>query len=166
MIDINPESSISTSRSNSVASKSSNTDDNTADATHSVARRSVASTRHDSEEAAISGDIGSVLPILCHISILLLFPKLVKSILSNVGDILSPCDSHCRSQTVSDPKQPCTRSGSNISVQSCASIISFDSQPDNETMHFMRRFVSILFRDSSLLTLELKSEFGRKTRVS
>lgn len=44
--------------------------------------------------------------------------------------------------------------------------MSFESQAENETLHFMRRFVTILFRDSSLLTLELKSEFGRKTRVS
>lgn len=58
MIDINPESSISTSHSNSILSKSSNTDDRAVDTSHSGAKRSVTSTRHDSDEAAISADIG------------------------------------------------------------------------------------------------------------
>lgn len=88
-------------------------------------------------------------------------------ILNFLGDIASPCgSSHDHgSGTLSEPKV-CLRSVSNGSVQSCVSIISLESQTENETLQFMRRFVTLLFNDSSMLTLELKSEFGRKTRVS
>lgn len=75
MIDINPESSISTSHSNSVLSKSSNTDENPIDSSEGRAggdldgsgsgnicggctKRSICSTRHDSDEPGISVDIG------------------------------------------------------------------------------------------------------------
>lgn len=57
------------------------------------------------------------------------------------------------------------RSNSDVSVQSLESIISLDSQTDDDMLAFMRRFVNILFLDSSKLTLELKSEFGLKSRV-
>lgn len=55
---------------------------------------------------------------------------------------------------------------SDQSVQSLKSIASLESQSEDDTLQFMRRFVDILFQDSSQLTLELKSEFGMKTRVS
>lgn len=61
-------------------------------------------------------------------------------------------------------KQYC-RSESDNSVQSWGSIISLDSQTEDETLEFMRRFVKILFQDSLSLTLEMKSEFGKKSRV-
>lgn len=58
------------------------------------------------------------------------------------------------------------RSNSDVSVQSVESIISLDSQTEDDTLAFMRRYVNILFEDSSQLTLELKSDFGLKSRVN
>jgi hypothetical protein len=56
------------------------------------------------------------------------------------------------------------RSESNNSVPSWASSISLDSQSD-EADKFMKKFVSILFKDSSSITLELKADFGNFARV-
>lgn len=186
MIDINPESSISTSHSNSVLSKSSNTDDHPIDSSEGRAggdldgsgsgmvggggytKRSTCSTRHDSDEHGISGDIG-VLTVTVFHSIYCNCEKFKGKwtcIFDFLGDIASPCGSnHDHGSGIwSEPKE-CQRSGSNGSVQSCVSTISSETQTENETLQFMRRFVTILFNDSSMLTLELKSEFGRKTRV-
>lgn len=58
------------------------------------------------------------------------------------------------------------RSESDNSVPSWASSISLDSQTEEVTLEFMRRFVNILFKDSTSITLELKSEFGLYARVS
>lgn len=54
---------------------------------------------------------------------------------------------------------------SDASVQSLKSIASIESQSEDDTLQFMRRFVDYLFQNSSQLTLELKSEFGIKSRV-
>lgn len=56
-------------------------------------------------------------------------------------------------------------SNSDHSIQSLKSIASLESQCEDDTLDFMRRFVDILFDNSSQLTLELKSEFGLKSRV-
>lgn len=55
---------------------------------------------------------------------------------------------------------------SDASVQSLKSIASLESQNEDDALQFMRRFVDILFHHSAQLTLELKSEFGIRTRVS
>lgn len=57
MIDINPESSISTSHSNSMLSKSSNTDENPMGPTHS-AKRSASSMKHGSDGHTAEHEIG------------------------------------------------------------------------------------------------------------
>lgn len=57
-------------------------------------------------------------------------------------------------------------SNSDQSIQSLKSIASLESQCEDDTLEFMRRFVDILFNNSAELTLELKSEFGHKARVS
>lgn len=56
-------------------------------------------------------------------------------------------------------------SNSDLSIQSLKSIASLESQCEDDTFEFMRRYVDILFENSAQLTLELKSEFGLKSRV-
>lgn len=56
-------------------------------------------------------------------------------------------------------------SNSDHSIQSLKSIASLESQCEDDTLEFMRRYVDILFDNSGQLTLELKSEFGLKSRV-
>lgn len=56
-------------------------------------------------------------------------------------------------------------SNSDHSIQSLKSIASLESQCEDDTLEFIRRYVDILFDNSAQLTLELKSEFGLKTRV-
>lgn len=56
-------------------------------------------------------------------------------------------------------------SNSDHSIQSLKSIASLESQCEDDTLEFVRRYVDILFDNSSQLTLELKSEFGLKSRV-
>lgn len=51
------------------------------------------------------------------------------------------------------------------SLHSLKSIASLESQCEDDTLEFMKRYVDILFENSALLTLELKSEFGLKSRV-
>lgn len=86
------------------------------------------------------------------------------------GPSVSPSENDSRipsisQQSAAELAQFC-HSESNYSAQSWGSIISLDSPSEDEALEFMRRFVTILFEDSSLLTLELKSEFGEKSRVS
>lgn len=57
-------------------------------------------------------------------------------------------------------------SHSDQSIQSLKSIASLESQCEDDTLEFMRRYVDILFENSAQLTLELKSEFGLKTSVN
>lgn len=57
------------------------------------------------------------------------------------------------------------QSNSNYSIQSLKSVTSLESHGDDDASEFMRRFVDILFTDSSQLTQELKSEFGNKSQV-
>ncbi|XP_055549060.1 uncharacterized protein KIAA0513 isoform X1 [Wyeomyia smithii] len=57
------------------------------------------------------------------------------------------------------------RSESENSVPSWASSISLDSQSEEAILDFMKRFVKILFRESSSITLELKSDFGQYART-
>lgn len=57
-------------------------------------------------------------------------------------------------------------SNSDHSIQSLKSIASLESQCEDDTLEFMRRYVDILFDNSAQLTLELKSEFGLKSRVN
>ncbi|XP_067002511.1 uncharacterized protein KIAA0513 [Anabrus simplex] len=62
-----------------------------------------------------------------------------------------------------DGKKFWVRSGSEGSVQSWASSLSFDSKSDEKTaeaVEFMRKFVGDLFRDSSSIPLDQKSKFG------
>lgn len=63
-----------------------------------------------------------------------------------------------------DGKKYWVRSGSEGSVQSWASSLSFDSQSDEmtaEAVEFMRKFVGDLFRESSAIPLDQKSKFGQ-----
>lgn len=63
-----------------------------------------------------------------------------------------------------DGRKYWVRSGSEGSVQSWASSLSFDSQSDEitaEAVEFMRKFVGDLFKDSSLIPLDQKSKFGQ-----
>jgi hypothetical protein len=58
--------------------------------------------------------------------------------------------------------------GSEGSVQSWASSLSFDSQSDEmtaEAVEFMRKFVGDLFKDSSAIPLDQKSKFGQLVQV-
>uniref|UniRef100_A0A182XZN0 SBF2 domain-containing protein n=1 Tax=Anopheles stephensi TaxID=30069 RepID=A0A182XZN0_ANOST len=57
------------------------------------------------------------------------------------------------------------RSESENSVPSWASSISLDSQSEEAVLDFMKRFVRILFHDSSSITLQLKSDFGQYART-
>lgn len=60
-------------------------------------------------------------------------------------------------------QQGVDRSCSEASLQSWASSISYDSQPDEitvECMEFMKNFVDVLFRDSSGISLDEKAKFG------
>lgn len=52
------------------------------------------------------------------------------------------------------------------SVPSWASSISLDCQSDETIVEFMKNFVQILYEDSTTITLDIKSEFGHKARVS
>lgn len=56
-------------------------------------------------------------------------------------------------------------SNSDLSLQSLKSIASLESQCEDDTLEFMKRYVDILFENCAQLTLELKSEFGLKSRV-
>lgn len=56
-------------------------------------------------------------------------------------------------------------SNSDHSLQSLKSIASLESQCEDDTLEFMKRYVDILFENCAQLTLELKSEFGLKSRV-
>lgn len=51
------------------------------------------------------------------------------------------------------------------SLHSLKSIASLESQCEDDTLEFMKRYVDILFENCAQLTLELKSEFGLKSRV-
>lgn len=57
------------------------------------------------------------------------------------------------------------RSESENSVPSWASSISLDSQTEETTLEFMKRFVNALFEDSSSISLDIKSEFGNLATV-
>lgn len=56
-------------------------------------------------------------------------------------------------------------SNSDHSIQSLKSIASLESQCEDDTLEFIRRYIDILFDNSAQLTLELKSEFGLKVRT-
>ncbi|XP_055299700.1 uncharacterized protein KIAA0513 isoform X2 [Sitodiplosis mosellana] len=56
-------------------------------------------------------------------------------------------------------------SNSDHSIQSLKSIASLESHCEDDTLDFMRRYVDILFDNSAQLTLELKSDFGLKSRT-
>lgn len=58
-----------------------------------------------------------------------------------------------------------TGSESDHSAPSYASSISLDSQSEEAILEFMRRFVNVIFKDCSSITLELKAEFGVHSRV-
>ncbi|GLG99756.1 Uncharacterized protein GBIM_06149, partial [Gryllus bimaculatus] len=63
-----------------------------------------------------------------------------------------------------DGKKYWVRSGSEGSVQSWASSLSYESQSDEKTaeaVEFMRTFVSDLFKDSASIPLDQKSKFGQ-----
>lgn len=56
-------------------------------------------------------------------------------------------------------------SNSEHSMQFMKSNTSLENHEDDETTEFMQHFVDILFKDSSQLTQELKSDFGSKSQV-
>lgn len=156
MIDINPESSISVSNSNSMLSKSPTsmttaTDDGVKGCVSGAATSENRSHRKCSSDA-----------LKCDDSLI------VHQIGS--GPSISPSEMDSRmpsisQQSATELKQIC-HSESNYSAQSWGSIISLDSPSEDKALEFMRRYVAVLFDDSSMLTLELKSEFGVKSRVS
>lgn len=156
MIDINPESSISLSNSNSMLSKSPTS---FTTATDDGAKGSVSGTANTENRAERKCSSGTT---KCDDSLI------VHQI--GTGPSVSPSEIDSRvpsisQQSATELKQFC-HSESNYSAQSWGSIISLDSPSEDEALEFMRRFVAILFEDSSMLTLELKSEFGEKSRVS
>lgn len=187
MIDINPESSISASESNSMLSKSATslttaTDDGKAcidvtDHSNINADVNVATTspkcigeevkKCDTDDSLAVCQMGTFKFGNCYFSeqfsmnfILQLNAGTATSISASDNDSNIPSISR---ESV-ELKQYC-RSESDNSVQSWGSIISFDSKSEDEALEFMRRFVTILFEDSTSLSLELKSEFGEKSRV-
>lgn len=155
MIDINPESSISVSNSNSMLSKSPTS---FTTATDDGARGSMIGTVN-SENRGLRKCSSSV---KCDDSLI------VHQFES--GPSISPSENNdsripsISQQSATELKQFC-HSESNYSAQSWGSVISLDSPSEDEALEFMRRFVAFLFEDSSMLTLELKSEFGVKSRV-
>lgn len=155
MIDINPYSSLSVSNSNSMLSKSPTS---LTTATDDGGKGSISGTANTENRAAGNGSSAGM---KCDDSLI------VHQIGS--GPSVSPSENDSRIPTISqqsaaESKQFC-HSESNYSAQSWDSIISLDSPSEDEALEFMRAFVTILFEDSSLLTLELKSEFGEKSRV-
>lgn len=156
MIDINPDSSLSVSNSNSLLSKSPTS---FTTATDDGGKGSISGTANTDNRAVRDG---SSVGMKCDDSLI------VHQIGS--GPSVSPSENDSRipsisQQSATELKQFCN-SESNYSAQSWGSIISLDSPSEDEALEFMRRFVTILFEDSLLLTLELKSEFGEKSRVS
>lgn len=79
---------------------------------------------------------------------------------------ISASENEYYESSISEELKQWNYTNSDVSVQSLKSISSLESQSEDDTMQFMRRFVDILFQNSTQLTLELKSEFGRRTRVS
>ncbi|KAJ6626438.1 hypothetical protein Bhyg_17776, partial [Pseudolycoriella hygida] len=80
----------------------------------------------------------------------------------------SPSTSKCdppQSSLISSDLNVWIRSESEDSVPSWASSISLDSQTEEAIVEFMRKFVSVLFQDSSSISLDIKSEFGLKART-
>lgn len=155
MIDINPESSISVSNSNSMLSKSPTS---FTTATDDGGKGSMSGTVNTENRARDS----SSGPIKCDGSMIVHQVGTGTSVTPSENDSRIPSISQ---QSATELKQFC-HSESNYSAQSWGSIISLDSPSEDEALEFMRRFVAILFEDSSMLTLELKSEFGEKSRVS
>lgn len=155
MIDVNPESSLSVSNSNSMISKSptslTTATDDGLNCSPSVTAYSESQMAQKSSTAAVKcGDSLNVQQI-------------------GSGASASPTEMDSRIPSISQHsavglKLIC-HSESNYSAASWGSIISLDSPSEDEALEFMRRFVSILFEDSFKLTLELKSEFGEKSRV-
>lgn len=60
----------------------------------------------------------------------------------------------------------CDRSDSYNSMPSTVSSLSLDSQIEESSYDFMKKFVKILFNEEEDVTPELKSEFGRLAMVS
>lgn len=79
---------------------------------------------------------------------------------------LSTNDNASHVSSASKDEKQCKRSGSTNSVHSWESNISLDSASDDDALEFMKKYVGILFENSTALTLELKSEFGEKSRAS
>lgn len=91
---------------------------------------------------------------------------IVRCILGNTSDTHSEVDvqQFSISEASIELKQ-WNYSNSDLSLQSLKSIASLESQCEDDTLEFMKRFVDILFENCAQLTLELKSEFGLKSRV-
>lgn len=82
---------------------------------------------------------------------------------------ISASENECHESSISEASVELKQwnyTNSDVSVQSLKSIASLESQNEDDILQFMRRFVDILFQNSAQLTLELKSEFGIRTRVS
>lgn len=156
MIDINPESSISVSNSNSMLSKSPVS---FTTATDDGGKGSISSTPYAENQVTRN----------CSTDAMKYDGKLIVHQLGT-GTSVSPSENDSRIPSISQQSaaelKPFCHSESNYSAQSWGSIISLDSPSEDEALEFMRRFVAILFEDSSLLSQELKSEFGEKSRVS
>ncbi|XP_031617053.1 uncharacterized protein KIAA0513 [Contarinia nasturtii] len=144
MIDTNPESSLSESNSNSMISK-------TPTSVHTLAGDLP---KEDSIDVNQTKDADKTISCLS-------IPRGMTAFDSN-GEI----DIHQFS--VSEASIELKRwdySNSDHSIQSLKSIASLESQCEDDTLEFIRRYVDILFDNSAQLTLELKSEFGLKSRT-
>lgn len=139
MIDINPESSISpASNSGGSATEEEKTDKENSPDEETGGTRNSATV---ADESLVVHRIDSIASI-------------------------STNDNASHVSSASKDEKQCKRSGSTNSAHSWESNISLDSVSDDDSLEFMKRYVGILFENSSGLTLELKSEFGEKSRVS
>jgi hypothetical protein len=81
---------------------------------------------------------------------------------SESGDNLSLCDGN----SIESLEVKMWHKSESESVAPSCSSLSMDCSTDEAIFEFMRRFVSILFTDSTAITLELKHQFGQYARVS
>lgn len=81
---------------------------------------------------------------------------------SESGDNLSLCDGN----SIESLEVKMWHKSETESVAPSCSSLSMDCSTDEAIFEFMRRFVSVLFTDSTAITLELKHQFGQYARVS
>ncbi|KAG5670188.1 hypothetical protein PVAND_000468 [Polypedilum vanderplanki] len=81
---------------------------------------------------------------------------------SESGDNLSLCDGN----SIESLEVKMWHKSETESVAHSCSSLSMDCSTDEAIFEFMRRFVSVLFTDSTAITLELKHQFGQYARVA